>query len=120
MSWLRATGGRKTLQRSGRPSPSHLALEVGQALLVVEQAAERVTDLGDAIGKGPYRPVVALQVGVLEFIPLDRNRDRSAGSRSHAVGRGQCLVDGVLGVVETGQTLTSALFPRPADQLRNG
>ena len=92
--------GARTRRRRGRSSRS---CEVGQPLCSAEQGAERVALLGQTVQHSADGPSVGSELRVVELVPGDRHRDRCTGRRPGRVRRHECLVDRVLGVVESGE-----------------
>ena len=92
--------------------------DLGELLGVGLCRGEQVATLGDAIDDGPDRPAVGSQVLVVQLVPGDRRRDRGARRGPDRVRRDERLDRRVLGVVESGLALASALRPLPGDELR--
>ncbi len=53
----------------------------GKILVRVEHRCEEIARLGHAAGDGGDRPAVGTEVGIVQVLPRDGGRDRSAGRR---------------------------------------
>src|SRR5438093_1120309 len=79
--------------------------------------SEEVAHAGQSLWQRPDRPPVGCQLWIVQLLPGDRRRDRSAGRGTGRIWRHQRAIDGVLGEVEPGATTAIALRPFPADEL---